>query len=126
MNASRLPPSTWGDEQESGEWITQRWEKPVIGYGIRYYEARLQPDLWGQWGLTLSWGRRGTALGRVCRVPVETYAAGIEALNRLSARRRRRGYQRVESRFSLKGCVTRVRVAADGRVDRQEKCDERG
>ena len=42
------------------EWNRQRWEK-----GTRYYEARLHPDLWGDWMLTVGWGRRGTQLGQV-------------------------------------------------------------
>ncbi|MBK8535206.1 MAG: hypothetical protein IPL59_08735 [Candidatus Competibacteraceae bacterium] len=37
-------------------WSRQRWEK-----GTRYYEARLHPDLWGDWMLTVGWG--GGALG---------------------------------------------------------------
>ncbi len=55
----------WGDariretERVVAGWH-RRWEK-----GTRYYEARLHPDLWGEWILTVGWGTRGTQLGQV-------------------------------------------------------------
>ena len=69
------------------EWQRLRWEK-----GTRYYEAYLEQDLWGQWVLTRVWGRRQTTLGRLTRMPCDSYEEGLKALAGISKRRAQRGY----------------------------------
>ena len=75
----------------AADWPLWRWEKPV-GASIRFYEARLQPDLWGDWTVILVWGQRGSALGRVVFTPVADYVAGLYLVEQVSLRRQRRGY----------------------------------
>lgn len=67
-----------------------RWEK-----GTRFYEALVERDLFGDWVLTLVWGRRGSALGRVQHRPHLSVAAVHDALRRVARRRQGRGYARV-------------------------------
>jgi predicted DNA-binding WGR domain protein len=64
-----------------------RWEK-----GTRFYEALVERDLFGDWVLTLVWGRRGSALGRVQHRPHPSVTAAQDALQRVARRRQRRGY----------------------------------
>ena len=64
-----------------------RWEK-----GTRFYEALIERDLFGDWVLTLVWGRRGSALGRVRHRVQPSVAAAHDALQTVSQRRERRGY----------------------------------
>ena len=63
-----------------------RWEK-----GTRFYEALVERDLFGDWVLTLVWGRRGSALGRVQHRPHPSVTAAQDALQTVSRRRQRRG-----------------------------------
>lgn len=67
-----------------------RWVNPEK---MRYYEARLHTDLFGEWVVVKSWGGCGSRLGGVKSGPVPSYEAGVEALKELGIRRRRRGYQ---------------------------------
>lgn len=64
-----------------------RWEK-----GTRFYEALVERDLFGDWVLTLVWGRRGSALGRVQHRPHPSVTAARDALQTVARRRQRRGY----------------------------------
>jgi predicted DNA-binding WGR domain protein len=64
-----------------------RWEKHS-----RYYEAHVERDLWGDWVLTRVWGRRGTAMGKIRRMPCASYADALEKLQSLREQRERRGY----------------------------------
>jgi predicted DNA-binding WGR domain protein len=79
-------------ERSAPVWIALRWER-----GTRYYEARLHPNLWGQWVVTRSWGRRGQRLGRVVDVPCASYEEGRQHLAAVQARRQQRGYVVVAS-----------------------------
>ncbi|MCP5426572.1 MAG: WGR domain-containing protein, partial [Gammaproteobacteria bacterium] len=67
----------------SEPWITRCWERDR-----RYYTVRLQQDLWGGWVITLAWGRRGSALGRVVDQPCANYAEGLALLEQIGRRRR--------------------------------------
>ena len=67
-----------------------RWEK-----GTRFYEALVERDLFGDWVLTLVWGRRGSALGRVQHRVQPSVAAAHDALQMVVRRRQGRGYARV-------------------------------
>ena len=40
-----------------------RWEKPTLFGTVRYYETKIQIDLFGQFILEVFWGRKGTRLG---------------------------------------------------------------
>ena len=64
-----------------------RWEK-----GTRFYEALVERDLFGDWVLTLVWGRRGSALGRVQHRVQPSVAVAHDALQTVARRRQRRGY----------------------------------
>jgi predicted DNA-binding WGR domain protein len=75
-------------EPDVAGWSRQRWEKDT-----RYYEARLHPDLWGNWILTVGWGRRGTRLGQVRDRPCSSYADGVARLAAVAKRRAQRGYR---------------------------------
>jgi predicted DNA-binding WGR domain protein len=68
----------------------RRWEK-----GTRYYEALIEQDLFGDWVLTLVWGRRGSSLGRVQHRPQPSATAAHEAVETVGRRRARRGYARM-------------------------------
>ncbi|SMF97840.1 WGR domain-containing protein [Methylomagnum ishizawai] len=67
-----------------------RWEK-----GTRYYEAHIGQDLWGGWVLTRVWGRRGSPLGRVRRIPCGSYEEARAKLAGVERQRGRRGYRAV-------------------------------
>ena len=74
------------------EWFHSRWEKYT-----RYYELRVQQDLWGQWLLTRVWGRRGSALGQIRHELCESYAADLVKYAEAEVRRGKRGYQLIRS-----------------------------
>lgn len=67
--------------------IRLRWEKLS-----RYYEVRLDRDLWGQWVVTRTWGRIGTALGRQSDMPCTSYQNGLQQVAAIEQRRRQHGY----------------------------------
>ena len=67
-----------------------RWEK-----GTRFYEALVERDLFGDWVLTLVWGRCGGALGRVQHRPQPSATAARDAVETVARRRARRGYTRI-------------------------------
>ena len=76
--------------QDVQPWVRLRWEKST-----RYYEACLHPDLWGEWILTVGWGRRGTRLGQVRDRPCASYAEGVTRLTAVGKRRAQRGYRAI-------------------------------
>ena len=68
--------------------LHSRWERDT-----RYYELRVQQDLFGDWLLTRIWGRKGTALGQIRHELCESYAAGIVKFKQAEVRRDKRGYR---------------------------------
>lgn len=74
-----------------------RWENPRKQ---RYYEAYLGQDLFG-WCLTLVWGRKASALGRMRHLPCHDYAQGRERVEKLKQQRQARGYQMCRVRDPL-------------------------
>jgi len=70
------------------EWFHSRWERDT-----RYYELRVQQDLFGNWLLTRVWGRRGSALGQIRHELCESYAVGLAKYAEAEIRRAKRGYQ---------------------------------
>lgn len=67
-----------------------RFESPS-----RYYVARLDPDLFDGWVLTIAWGGKFNERGQVRRIAVPDQAAGFARLESLRARRRARGYTEI-------------------------------
>ena len=76
-------------------WINLRWYKST-DKGIRYYSARLHQDLWGDWILTRTWGRKGTRLGRSMNVLCESYEDGMKQLKIVELHRKQHGYDPAE------------------------------
>ncbi|MGX2039359.1 WGR domain-containing protein [Methylocaldum sp. MU1018] len=70
--------------------VRLRWEKE-----LRYYEIHLQQDLWGDWVLTRIWGRRGSPMGQIRRMPCHSYEDAVAKLTDIRSRRKRRGYEPV-------------------------------
>lgn len=69
-------------------WRHSRWERDT-----RYYELRLQQDLWGDWVLQRVWGRKDTALGQIRQDICASHAAGealFDAARTVRAKRRYR------------------------------------
>jgi predicted DNA-binding WGR domain protein len=69
-----------------------RWEKET-----RYYEAHVEPDLWGGWVLTRIWGRRRTPMGQMRRAPCDSYAEALGKLAAVTRQWERRGYAAVRA-----------------------------
>lgn len=67
-----------------------RWERES-----RYYELRLQQDLFGDWLLMRVWGQRGSALGQIRRELCSNYAGGVSLYASSIKVREQRGYIRV-------------------------------
>lgn len=67
--------------------LFSRWERDT-----RYYELRLQQDLWGDWLLTRVWGGKGKALGQVRRELCPSYASGVSLYADSIKRREQHGY----------------------------------
>ena len=65
----------------------RRWHRDT-----RYYEARIERDLWGGWVLTRVWGRRGSPAGQVRHDPCESRAEALARLVAVAQRRAARGY----------------------------------
>lgn len=83
-----------------------RWEKTLPGGGARYYEIRIEQDLWGALILTQVWGGRGKASGQVRHTPVANEGELAEVLLRVVKRRVARRYSYVS------GTPASVAVAA--------------
>jgi len=45
--------------------------------GTRYYELRVQQDIFGQWVLLKIWGRKGTALGHMRTFAYPSHADAV-------------------------------------------------
>jgi hypothetical protein len=80
-------------EARAVEWLHSRWERDS-----RYYELRVQQDLFGHWLLTRVWGRKGSALGQIRHELCESYAAGIAKFNQAEVRREQHGYAKLRGR----------------------------
>ncbi len=74
--------------------LRQRWEK-ATERGVRYYEIQVQPDLWGQWMVTRTWGRQGTTLGQTRHLPCPSYPTALSQWEKFNQRRLQRGYHPV-------------------------------
>jgi len=65
----------------------------------RYYTVSLQQDLFGDWALSLFWGKEGVKSRRVMHQPVESEKDGLLAIGRISQRREAHGYELVDVSF---------------------------
>lgn len=64
-----------------------RWERDT-----RYYELCLQQDLWGDWLLMRTWGKRGTAMGQIRCELCPDYVCGVSRYRDSVITRGKRGY----------------------------------
>lgn len=60
-------------------------------HGVRYYEIRVQPDLFGM-VVIRAWGRRGSRLGRMITTPCVSDEHAENIYNRCVRQRMRRKY----------------------------------
>lgn len=65
----------------------------------RYYTVSLERNLFGEYTLTLAWGREGSRGGKIRHLPVASEKEGLLAMGRISARREGHGYELVEVEF---------------------------
>ena len=63
----------------------------------RYYQAEVVRDLFGEWVLVTAWGGMDSHRGRMRSTLLASYADGLERIEALDQRRRKRGYGRVLS-----------------------------
>ena len=75
------------------DWIYQRWENRDKR---RYYECRLQPNLFGSWEIIRNWGGIGKATGNKVNIPVSSYQDGLCKLEEIKKTRRRKKYETVK------------------------------
>jgi len=66
-----------------------RWINAEKG---RYYHAHLDNDLFGGWTLVLAWGGLRNRRGNMQVNAVSSYEDGLQRLQTIDKRRRRRGY----------------------------------
>ena len=67
-------------------WRYARFERET-----RYYELRLQQDLFG-WVVVKAWGRKESRLGQVRSVPCDSYSEALQEWRAGLRARQRRGY----------------------------------
>lgn len=65
-----------------------RWE-----LGRRYYELRLQPDLWGTWCVIRVWGESGHSASRPVTLAMNSYQEAVAEYERQRLLRRQHGYR---------------------------------
>lgn len=71
-------------------WRHSRWEKDT-----RYYELRLQQDLWGDWVLLRVWGRKDTALGQIRHELCASFVEGQARFDAACTVRENRRYREI-------------------------------
>lgn len=72
----------------------RRWIDPGQ---LRYYQANLVQDLFGEWTLVCVWGGLGTARGSYSSTGVASHEEGLRRLEALDKLRRQHGYLPVDS-----------------------------
>ena len=71
------------------QWIYQRFEHHEKK---RYYEVRVQPDLFG-WVIVRNWGGINQATGNKMTLPVASYEECVSKLKEIVTTRKRKQYQ---------------------------------
>jgi predicted DNA-binding WGR domain protein len=74
-------------------WRHSRWERDT-----RYYELRVQQDLFGHWLLTRVWGRKDSALGQIRHEVCVDQAEANTRYVAAEVRREQRGYTQIRGR----------------------------
>lgn len=64
---------------------------------LRYYQADLVLDLFGDWTLICAWGGLGSARGKQISTGLASHEEGLQRIQKLDAHRQRRGYVPVTS-----------------------------
>jgi len=64
----------------------------------RGYSVSLERDLFGTWLLVRCWYGLNSRRGGLLRLPFEDEASALAEMNRIDARRLRRGYRRVQGK----------------------------
>lgn len=77
------------------QWLYVRFERDT-----RYYELRIQQDIFGYWVLIKIWGRRGSALGHMGTYAFESRAAAASQWQLGLQTRLKRGYIEIRTHSS--------------------------
>lgn len=75
------------------QWLYYRWENTSNG---RYYLAELTQNLFGEWCVRKTWGRKGSRLGNWQHIYLSDYDDGLKYLESICQQRLARGYQVVD------------------------------
>lgn len=70
--------------------LYSRWQ-----LGRRYYELRVQPDLWGDWCVIRVSGEEGVSSSRPVTLAMGSYAQAVEEYRQQVLVRHQRGYRLV-------------------------------
>lgn len=69
----------------------ETWQFARFERETRYYELRLQQDLFG-WVVVKAWGRKSTQLGQMRTTPCSSFSEAASVWDAGIRRRRRKGY----------------------------------
>ncbi|OUR99214.1 hypothetical protein A9Q81_11610 [Gammaproteobacteria bacterium 42_54_T18] len=75
-------------------WSTIRWENKGTN---RYYEARIEQDLFGNFVVKRVWGGIGKSSGGANATPIHDKKEATAVVTSISERRKKRGYEQVSS-----------------------------
>ena len=77
----------------------EKWLKVEFAKGTRYYQFKLEQDLWCNWVVTRCFGSRQKRGGREMREYYDSYKSGIDRIRSLvEFRQKSRGYTFVITR----------------------------
>ncbi len=71
------------------QWDQYRWENNLSN---RYYQVILHQNLFYEWEVIRSWGRRSSSLGRIQVIPCATINHARKLIRSIAKIRRQRGY----------------------------------
>lgn len=85
-------------------WVTYNFENEE-----RYYKARVQKDLFGNWSLLKSYGGKKNNLGQQRIKSCDSYEDAMKKLKQIMKVRKSHGYKIVGSKYKAKGASDIVR-----------------
>ena len=88
----------------SARYINHRWENPANN---RYYTVYFSKDLFGDWIMIRTWGRKNTSLGRVAYGLYESFEEGENAVLMISKKTRKK---RILSYYCIKNFLMRLEI----------------
>lgn len=88
------------DQSRQGHAVCYRWENPN---NQRYYVVHFSQDLFNDWILTKVWGTRGTNLGRVTHHLCRNFEGGVQLIDKIAQKRKKRGYLTGGIKGEIKG-----------------------